>query len=581
MRLLYAGLTIAQAVSTEDSCRRVQLFGTVRASNVRASDVDTISVPRGGRILPFAVDEKLRFPAPTYEPAAPKSDTASPKKRQKLDRADLEAKWATARTEAVHCYKQNEIPSVEFLNSVCDLPPYGGAPLEKLNSKPKIPKLRAASPEPWTPPDSDDSLQIPGEQILAREKKTSKHYWPARILAYIPPPNSLKPPLYKVQWIDQTEGFVERANFYSMEEDGFGTCPLGVFESAYEDVVNDTDEPDAPKKPRGPSPEPLDPPPSMEVFRELSVRDQFVYAKPVLQAILRDKYSPAREMHRAYIAGGVSQNSVVKNASLRGMMNPRDVEEFKDCLEEWCLRDAAKVVAQEQEAEQSEVRVEENATEAPMSGDGVVGEEDESANRESAEVLIFPDAIDGAVAGEDLGIESSESTQALTNFDSDDSASPRTVQDEPMPSREDSGPGPDPDVGDVFDTASVLSEASDVSVLVSVQKAPRQSGCEAYEDLSTFEKHDYCLNVLLPELLIQISAWRAGKRISVALLSDDEEEEIHQFGVEELRQTDWVFDVSRLRARKETELKNKALKETEQRNKEMGTKRHSQRTLRR
>ncbi|KAJ7685637.1 hypothetical protein DFH06DRAFT_969699 [Mycena polygramma] len=580
MYILHAGLKIAQAVSTEDSCRRVQLFGTIRASNVRASDVDTISVPRGGRILPFAADEKLRFPAPTYEPAAPKSDTASPKKRQKLDRADLEAKWATARTEAVHCYKQNEIPSVEFLNSVCDLPPYGGAPLEKSVSKPKIPKLRAASLEPWIPPDSDDSLQIPGEQILAREKKTSKHYWPARILAYIPPPNPSKLPLYKVQWIDQTEGFVERANFYSMEEDGFGTCPLGVFESAYEDVVNDTDEPDAPKKPRGPSPEPLDPPPSLEVFRELSVRNQFVYTKPVLQAILRDEYSPAREMHRGYIAGGASQNSVVKNASLRGMMNPRDVEEFKDCLEEWCLRDAAKVVVQEQEAEQSEVNVEEVAIETQISGDGVVGEEDGTANRESAEVRIVSDAIDGAVVGEDVGIESPESNQALTILDSDASASPRTVVESSVDAQE-PVPLADPDVGDVFDTASVLSEASDVSVLVSAQKPPRQTGCEAYEDLSTFEKHDYCLNVLLPELLIQINAWRAGKRTSMALLSDDEEETIHQFGVEELHQTDWVFDVKRLRARKETELKNKAMKETELRNKEMGTKRHSTRSLRR
>lgn len=46
------------------------------------------------------------------------------------------------------------------------------------------------------------------------------------------------------------------------------------------------------------------------------------------------------------------------------------------------------------------------------------------------------------------------------------------------------------DIGDAFDTSSVLSDASDVSALVETEKPPRQAGCQAYEGLKTVEKLD-------------------------------------------------------------------------------------------
>jgi hypothetical protein len=270
-------------------------------------------------------------------------DTASPKKRQKLDRADLEAKWMAALSEAVYHYEQDEVPSLGFLSSVRNVPKYASSSHVKLGLEDKSSELPAeVIPPRWSPPPPDMSLQIPGEMILAREKKTSKLHWPAKIQAYIPPEDCSTPLLYRIQWMDNTTADIPRDFFYALEDDGFGTCVLGKFESSFEEVVNDTDEPDAPERLRGPSPEPRDPPPSMEEFCDLSVRKQFVYTKPVLQAILREEYPPARALHDQFIAGGKSRSVVVRDASLRGMMDPRDVEEFQRYVVEWCLRDTAK-----------------------------------------------------------------------------------------------------------------------------------------------------------------------------------------------------------------------------------------------
>jgi len=104
---------------------------------------------------------------------------------------------------------------------------------------------------------------------------------------------------------------------------------------------------------------------------------------------------------------------------------------------------------------------------------------------------------------------------------------------------------------------------------------PRQQGCPAYEALAGVERVDvrpstdhlylspadqmslgiqYCLNVLLPEAILQLLLWRSGERTSVELLSEEEEQALHDVGEEKLRETDWVFDVVRLRESKMRQL---------------------------
>ena len=57
----------------------------------------------------------------------------------------------------------------------------------------------------------------------------------------------------------------------------------------------------------------------------------------------------------------------------------------------------------------------------------------------------------------------------------------------------------------------------------------------------------YCLNVLLPEAVLQILLWRSAERQSLELLDPDEESRLHEIGAHKAQATDWVRDVMRLR----------------------------------
>ena len=111
---------------------------------------------------------------------------------------------------------------------------------------------------------------------------------------------------------------------------------LGKFNTQALDDPDDVDD-DEPSY-RGPSPSPLDPPPTAGNFCALSIREQFSYVKPVLQAILNNKYKPARAKHDAFMAGGKSKNAVQKEAGLRGLLAIQDTEQLHKYLIEWCLR---------------------------------------------------------------------------------------------------------------------------------------------------------------------------------------------------------------------------------------------------
>ncbi|KAH7929656.1 hypothetical protein BV22DRAFT_115357 [Leucogyrophana mollusca] len=91
-----------------------------------------------------------------------------------------------------------------------------------------------------------------------------------------------------------------------------------------------------------------------------------------------------------------------------------------------------------------------------------------------------------------------------------------------------------------------------------VSGPPRQRGCQEYEALSGVEKLDYCVNVLLPEAVQQILLWRSGDRTSVELLSPEEEQTLHDIGVRKGNETDWVFDVLRMREAQARIIQNKS-----------------------
>lgn len=89
---------------------------------------------------------------------------------------------------------------------------------------------------------------------------------------------------------------------------------------------------------RGPSPTPLDPPPSTEDFEDLTIREELAYVKPILSAIMTSSYSPARERHNGYLKGGKARQRLVASAAARGAISVRDVDALDAYIRRWAMR---------------------------------------------------------------------------------------------------------------------------------------------------------------------------------------------------------------------------------------------------
>ncbi|KAJ7286382.1 hypothetical protein C8J57DRAFT_1287514 [Mycena rebaudengoi] len=625
--LLDAGGSIFEPVDDDDGVERlwwpgmvesvgspfqVRLFGKIGTPRVKILKIDT---PTSDNIIPIHNElGAIRFTEPSFSTASPphNNNRGSPQKRQKLDRSDLVQRWHDAMSEAVkHILEYDRAPLV-FLSSVqgwiedgseVSLEPPDVKAKGKGKGKARVeiePDFGSDFDDPvW---DVDDTLNIPGEKILALDKKI---YWPAKILEYVKPSNPRTHGRYKILWLDGTQGSVLRNEFYSPEQDEFGTCPIGSYDSVFKDVLNDSEDDDDGPEDARPSPEPLDPLPSGTAFSELTMREQFVHAKPVLAAILRGEYAPARGIHDLYTGGGLNGRTMVAEAAGdRGLMDPKDVEEVQKYLVEWCMRNEKRhtngLHLDADMADEKE-KTELDATAATMTDGAVTGETVVSATNDR------PPAIDEAVPDSPPQLTTEQVSivetinlvpillPSVANDDDDlpvlhahsAPTEPRLASNSPTPSAVEeapSSPAPPPplssfssfgdvlmesddaptphedtDLGAAFDTASTLSELSDLTDLSAPPpvKPPRQVGCEAYEKLTVVEKLVYCTNVLLPELLVQLFLWRAGKRRSVELLSPEEEEELHRWGEDKRKETDWVWEVNMLRKKKESKLKSK------------------------
>ena len=88
---------------------------------------------------------------------------------------------------------------------------------------------------------------------------------------------------------------------------------------------------------RKPSPIPVIPVP--ENYRHLEIEEQFVYAKPILTAILNETYPSARKRHDDFIKGGMARKLVTDTACARGTIVPEDVDRLQERLLRWVLRE--------------------------------------------------------------------------------------------------------------------------------------------------------------------------------------------------------------------------------------------------
>ncbi|KAF7311247.1 hypothetical protein MKEN_01026300 [Mycena kentingensis (nom. inval.)] len=542
--------------------------------------------------------EELRFLRPEY---ATSPGSPSPRKRQRLDKTALEKEWEAAVGEAVKQIMVEDLPSTAFITSVANsrwkavssAPKSAPVPARKSRALTRTISMdddlsSLSDPDDsdeWTPPEPDSDLKIPGELILGKDANRATQYWAARILAYVPPRNKNQKPKYRVIWMDATEAEIERGWFYTLTQKEFGTCQLGKMESFQKEEVSDTDEdPDDAlfeQLLREQSPQPLTRPP--EDFSELPIREQFVCAKPVLMAILRGEYAPAMPLHDMFLAGGKKRETVGKSAGENGMMDPVDIQKLRRFLVEWVLRGLTK----DRIVDEDDEPVQASTAGRSLSPLGTVLTDAPSSPaplplRRHFAPLDLPTYVE-------LTSSPSLTAPILAPLSTDVSLADipppsLAVSDAPVipmspvspltpttPPRYTLGMRRDPSMDIELETSDVrtkLEGGDDDLVLLptsdSTTKPPRLIGCPGYEALSTVEKHGYCLSVLFPELLIQMYAWRGGKRTTSELLPADEEEEVHEFGRVERGKRDWVYDVLRMRRQKEGQMKKRDMEKDEE-----------------
>lgn len=509
--------------------------------------------------------QRARFEHPTFVPASSFTENmeGSPRKKQKHDRGDQEDRWGVAVAQLLHEKEDDqgsdvmpEVGTLGFAAYVSSAPISSASPAKSVKGTPRTKRAgrgnaKSASDtedefemeisdfkreeDRWSPPSADDSLEIPGELLFARDRQSSTIYWPARILEYLPPKKRTQEGKYRLEFLDNMVLDIPRKLFFISEEDGFTTCKLGKWESATCDILNDDEEEeDTIDTQRSASPVPLDPPPHPGQFIHLDIREQFVYTKSVLKALLNGRYAPAKRQHDLFVGGGLGRKSVCEDAGLRGRMDPRDVAQLQKHLIEWCLRDEkrAKRFADENDVAEPEGW---SPTDDPAIGNGF--EEDLPVSNVRGR-SPSPSVTDVA-SSHDLPPDSFWASEEAELPPMSSQASDARV-DSPLHTLSNSSQEITKVNTDDRPGSTRLEPEQDIAF-------PRQQGCEAYEALAGVEKIDYCVNVLLPEAILQILLWRSGYRTSVELLSEEEEQELHEKGEELRKERDWVYDVMRLR----------------------------------
>lgn len=621
---------------------RVTLFGDLSLSR----EPSTIPSPSEYNIQPIHdLSGEKRFSRATFQVSSlPTSGSSKPSPRKKTKK-DMRERWEAAvkAMENADGLKRDGMP--EMISAYT-----GGAfsseddDMEdlRLTKKAKVsPRAEFEAPidRPWSPPPPDPMLQIPGELILARALRTrSNKYWPAQLMAYVPPTKPGGKERYRAKFLDEREYNLTRDKFWTSDEEGFVTCDLGEFESAVQDIETPDSEDEPEDKKRSPSPELTDPPPSADAFANLSIHAQLAYVKPVLSAIIQGEYTPANKSHEAFMRGGAARSSLMKRAAVRGGLDPNEVKRSQKLIARWALGEGYARRANVKFKPEAEVAppLERDSTLclttlvtnvdrlADVSIGGEIAARSDNTARDfpqpiptsdignqiadteamavdqpdtgitdetsaTSDVVVYRD-ISQPIPPSDIGnqVDDPKALMALDKSPEDvfaasnsasvlsqpippsdtgdkiddntitvdqpsqtgDSLEPNTIDlpsaplhDQPSPSAPKQVIAEQPDSSSHSD----LPHAGEVGGPAPVQDQQRPVGSQEYESLSTLDKLDYCVNILLPEAIQQLLLWRSGERTTAALLSHSEEERLHERGSAKAQETDWVFDLLRLR----------------------------------
>lgn len=179
----------------------------------------------------MALRGRVRFNEKNYKTmSGDAAATLSPRKRRKLD---IDTRWTEARDLMLQEDEDaNEgLPMLLSSHFSRDASFTGNAlPTGRSKVADVIVLSDGEDDKPqqksWKPPPRDETLEIPGELVLAREKKMYTDYWPAKLLEYIPPSNPKQHPRYKAQFYDGEVKNIDADWFYTQLDKGFGTCKV-------------------------------------------------------------------------------------------------------------------------------------------------------------------------------------------------------------------------------------------------------------------------------------------------------------------------------------------------------------------
>ncbi|THH08324.1 hypothetical protein EW145_g2783 [Phellinidium pouzarii] len=401
--------------------------------------------------------------------------------------------------------------------------------------------------EKWSPPPPDVHIQIPGELVLAKEKRSKRYFWPAKVIGYVPPDNFKARAKYLVKFLDNTEFEISRDMFYIYEQEEFGTCQLGKFDSV--ESLHDKDGEDDLNqeflsKASGPFlvHEPTLPAPPPEEFCELPMLEQSAYIFPILTDILKNTYKPAEQRNLHFFKGGRQRVMLSESVHPKGTLTPQEYDTLGYIVRRWGLG-CGSLQIEDLLCSSSNSKPVENVPvstlDVPKRDQGTVSHQDDP-NGSS------PIAIYSHIHSEDCSPSSLPPSSLPPS-----SSLPSTIDDL-------SRDIPKSDIDDNPETVdgNISTKPVRVSIATDDRSTPSMPA-PFFNDLSEHEKINYCTEVLLGEAVIQLLLWRSGKRHDVHPLTDSEEERLHESGLVMANDFDFVHSILALREKREKSIRAK------------------------
>ncbi|KIY71041.1 hypothetical protein CYLTODRAFT_441539 [Cylindrobasidium torrendii FP15055 ss-10] len=589
----------AMATRNSDDTFDVCPCGILPGVAVGAEPTIKVDSPSRENLLPLTLSGRLRFETPKFE------HPPAQRKRQKRDHEELTAQWTNA-VKTIVQKKDEEMPDVQWLMSTSkfrsdedEINEDGEDELmSELAPQPLPTAASEAEEELWEPPGPDPFIRFP-EPVFARwHAATNVDYWPALVVQYVSPNNKkAKAGKYHIHYLDGKKKTIPREWFYLLSEPGFTKCRLGPFRTMT--VPHAADESKFwEEKPFAALPQP-------GAYTYLSMREQFRFVTPVVDAILRNEYKPAQAAFAQFMEGGKARKMLIESSSSRGKINEEDVEDLMHWIHEYCLREENQAVVIQDESmpnttvpdnpldstDNTVVPEVETVSTASSPPPTVLAQTPASPGPDShpdAPTIITPDlsTIISAEAFSDApetatrmvfdkfevpafeasteapsdvaALDIADDTPAVSALPTPDASATSILDIIAAPSSD--GPIMEAPVDSAIvstpdeHTLDTSVACSAVDSLPTPTKEPipsnrglRPLGCEAYEALDSRTKMDFCSNVILKQALKQVLLWRADSRRSAELLSDEKEEQLSEEAEKLLKDTDWVADLLNVR----------------------------------